>query len=117
MVRASSRWAWSDLFSSKSVKDRIKEFMKAAYVYQGDIHEPYYLKVKWGLPEEFNCRLSSFDITYTSFDRDGTPLRAELKVSLVADERHRKERKKRRTRCLPTLRTAGRSVRVIPCRC
>jgi Contractile injection system tube protein len=68
------------------VNDRIKEFMEAAYFYQSDIHEPYYLKVKWGLPEDFNCRLSSFDINYTSFDRDGTPLRAELKVSLISDE-------------------------------
>jgi len=75
-----------NLFNSKSVNDRIKNFMKTAYVYAGEIHEPYYLTVKWGLPEPFNCRLSSFDITYTSFDRDGTPLRAELKVSLVADE-------------------------------
>jgi len=84
-----------NLFSSKSVNDRIKDFMRAAHVYNRDIHEPYYLKVKWGLPEEFNCRLSSFDITYTSFDRDGTPLRAELKVSLLADEDKIRAEKKR----------------------
>ena len=71
---------------SESVADRIKDFMKAVYVYAGEIHEPYYLKVTWGLPEPFNCRLSSFDINYTSFDRGGTPLRAELKVSLISDE-------------------------------
>ncbi len=75
-----------NLFGSKSVKDRLNDFLKATYIYQGKIHEPYYLKVKWGLPEAFNCRLSSVDVTYTSFDRDGTPLRAELKVSLIADE-------------------------------
>ena len=75
-----------NLFGSKTVKDRVSDFLKATYIYQGQIHEPYYLKVKWGLPEEFNCRLSSVDIAYTGFNRDGTPLRAELKVSLIADE-------------------------------
>jgi hypothetical protein len=75
-----------NFFSSKSVKERVSDFLEATYDYQGKIHEPYYLKVKWGLPDEFKCRLSSVDITYTSFNRDGTPLRAELRVSLISDE-------------------------------
>jgi len=72
--------------TTKTVKERVSDFLDTTYDYQGKIHQPHYLKVKWGLPEEFECRLSSFDIIYTSFDRDGTPLRAELKVSLIGDE-------------------------------
>ena len=50
----------------------------------GDIHEPNYLTVEWG-DLTFSCRLESVNITYTNFERDGTPLRAELDVSLISD--------------------------------
>ena len=75
-----------NLFSSKTVKQRVSDFLDATYDYHGTIHEPRYLTVKWGLPEIFKCRLLSVDVTYTSFDRGGDPLRAELKVSLISDE-------------------------------
>ena len=85
----------TSLFGSQSVQDRLNDFLKATYIYQGKIHEPYYLKVKWGLPEAFNCRLSSVDVNYASFNRDGTPLRAELRVTLVADDDPKRLSKKR----------------------
>ena len=106
------------LGSSKSVNDRVKEFLDAAYRYNGNIHEPNFLVVEWG-SLNFLCRLESVDINYTNFDRDGTPLRAELKVELHfrrgADRLAKKEdkkspdlthsrdraRKATRCRCLP----------------
>ena len=73
------------LLGSKSVDDRVKEFLDATYTYNGNIHEPNFLVVEWG-SLKFSCRLESVDITYTNFDRDGTPLRAELKVGFISDE-------------------------------
>ena len=68
----------------KTVSERIKKFLKQAYQMDGEIHEPHYLVVEWG-DLRFLGRLGSVDITYTSFDRAGKPLRAELDVTLVSD--------------------------------
>jgi hypothetical protein len=68
----------------KKVHDRVKEFVDLTFRMNGDIHEPNYLVVEWG-DLIFSCRLESVKITYTSFDRDGTALRAKLDVSLISD--------------------------------
>jgi hypothetical protein len=73
----------------KKVSERIEEFLDLTFRMNGDIHEPNYLKVEWG-DLIFSCRLGSVNITYNSFDRDGTPLRAELEVSLLSDTEVRK---------------------------
>lgn len=72
-----------------SVTRQVKAFLATAYDYRGDTHEPPYLRAQWGALS-FDCRLSKVDVAYTLFDRDGTPLRAELTVSLVADQDKRK---------------------------
>ena len=71
--------------NSKTVSQRIDEFLDVAYEYKGDIHQPNYLLLQWG-KITFPCRLSHVDITYKLFNRDGTPLRAELAVKLISDE-------------------------------
>jgi hypothetical protein len=68
-----------------SVNARIKKFKETAYDYRGTAHEPPYLTVSWGTLERFNCRLCSFKVTYTLFDRDATPLRAEIAAKFVHD--------------------------------
>lgn len=68
----------------KSVKSRVKKFLDVTFKYNGAIHEPNYLLVEWG-SLIFSCRLSKVDIKYTAFERDGTPLRAELQVTLISD--------------------------------
>ena len=68
----------------QKVSDRIQEFLDLTFEMNGEIHEPNYLTVIWG-DLEFSCRLESVDIAYTNFERDGTPLRAELEVSLISD--------------------------------
>lgn len=73
------------LIAPKTVAERVQKFLEVAYTYNGAIHEPNYLLVEWG-HLQFPCRLRSVTIKYTSFDRDGTPLRAELKVLLVSDD-------------------------------
>jgi hypothetical protein len=67
------------------VSERIKEFLDLTFRMNGTIHQPNYLVVQWG-DLIHSCRLSSVDISYSSFDRDGTALRAELDVWLIADQ-------------------------------
>jgi len=73
------------LGSNTTVSKRITKFLDVAYDYDGKAHEPNCLVVEWG-SLNFPCRLESVDINYTNFDRDGTPLRAELAASFISDE-------------------------------
>jgi len=74
----------------KSVSDRVKEFIDLTFRMNGNIHEPNFLVVEWGGKDDggliFSCRLASVDVAYTSFNRDGSPLRAELDVKLISDQ-------------------------------
>ena len=75
--------------NAQSVTQRVKSFIDLTYTMNGQIHEPNYLLVEWGGKEDggliFSCRLQSVTVNYTSFNRDGSPLRAELDVTLVSD--------------------------------
>ena len=86
------------LFGKKTVSERVKQFIDLTFTMNGQIHEPNYLVVEWGGKEDggliFSCRLSSVNVTYTSFDRDGSPLRAELDIDLVSDQEVKKRVKK-----------------------
>lgn len=74
----------------KSVSDRVKAFIDLTFRMNGNIHEPNFLVVEWGGKDDggliFSCRLASVDVAYTSFNRDGSPLRAELDVRLISDQ-------------------------------
>jgi hypothetical protein len=78
--------------ASKSVGDRIDEFMRLCYRVNADAHEPNFLKVTWGKfnrqmsGDGFRGRLESVSINYTSFDRDGSPMRAQLDVAITSDD-------------------------------
>ena len=67
------------------VKKDIAKFEKLCLKMNGDIHEPNFLKIRWG-DFTFSGRLKSLDITYKLFDESGDPLRAELDVSFVEDK-------------------------------
>jgi Contractile injection system tube protein len=88
----------ASLFNRKTVSDRVKEFVDLTFRMNGQIHEPNYLVVEWGGKEDggliFSCRLESLNVTYTSFDRDGSPLRAELDIVLVSDQEVKKRIRK-----------------------
>jgi len=80
-----------NLFSSpETVQDRIDHFLAIAYRSQSPTHEPSFLSVKWGAID-FSCRLTSVTINYTSFDRKGAALRAELDITLTSDEEIKKQ--------------------------
>lgn len=71
--------------TTPSVDDRIEEFKKLAYDVDGTIHEPRYLRVRWGSKRWADGRLTKLVVTYDSFDRGGTALRATLAVELLVD--------------------------------
>lgn len=73
------------LGGQKKVSERVKEFLDLTFRMNGNIHEPNFLTVEWG-ELIFSCRLKSVDIAYTSFERDGGALRAELDIALISDE-------------------------------
>ncbi len=75
-----------NLFSSpETVQDRVDNFLAIAHQPQSDSHEPSFLRVEWG-KFVFPCRLTSVTVNYTSFDRDGSALRAELDITLTSDD-------------------------------
>ncbi len=79
----------AQLFSPKTTAQRVKDFIDLTFRMNGRIHEPNFLVVQWGGKEDggliFSCRLASVTVNYTAFNRDGSPLRAELEVELVSD--------------------------------
>jgi hypothetical protein len=78
----------------KPVSTRVEQFIDLTFRMNGTIHEPNYLVAEWGGKEDggliFSCRLGSVTVAYTSFDRNGAPLRAELDVTLIGDQEVRK---------------------------
>ncbi len=83
-----------------SVSKQVGDFLDLCFHMDGDLHEPKFLKIQWGQGElkAFDCRLESVDVTYTSFDRSGAPLRAKLVTKFVEDldpsKRLKRENKK-----------------------
>jgi hypothetical protein len=76
----------------RTVAERIQQLLGLCYyqaeskVTQSKVTEPSYLKLTWDkgvLGPGFDCRLESVDIKYTAFDRDGSPLHAELAAVFV----------------------------------
>lgn len=78
------------LFNTKPVTQLVKEFVDLTYTMNGQIHEPNYLVVEWGGQDNgglgFSCRLQRLDVNYSSFNRDGSPIRAELDITLISDD-------------------------------
>lgn len=71
-----------------TVGDRVERFLAVCYEVVGISHEAHYLTLQWGARgvfglRGFKCRLASVETLYTAFDRDGTPLRAELSTKFI----------------------------------
>jgi hypothetical protein len=74
------------LLGVPTVAEQLDDFLSTCFRAQGQSHEPPYLKLLWDkgvLQPHFNCRLQSVDVKYTAFDRDGSPLHAELAAVFV----------------------------------
>ena len=72
------------IISNKRVDDQIKEVKELTYRFNGNIHEPNYIRIYWGTQSLFQGRLKSWKTNYTMLDMDGTPLRAEVTAVFVS---------------------------------
>lgn len=82
-----------------TVTERIDDFLSICFRVKSSTHEPAYLRLRWGkaiggaaarrtpqeppAPPYFDCRLESVDISYKAFNRDGSPLHAELVATFI----------------------------------
>jgi phage tail protein X len=71
------------VLSEEPVDDQIDNLKELIYSYNGDIHEPNYVKILWGTQSLFEGRLKEWDILYSMMDLNGTPLRAEIKAIFI----------------------------------
>ncbi len=80
--------ACNDIGAS-NVKKQVINFLKYTWIPADISHQPNYLKLIWG-GIIFPCRLSSVDIKYTRFDRNGEPTSAELDIVLLGDDEEKR---------------------------
>lgn len=72
-----------NLLKDKTVTEQVKMFLDIVYHMDGKTHKPYYLIIQWGEFLTFPCSLTSADINYVLFDRDGSPLRAKISATFL----------------------------------
>ena len=86
----------------------------------GEIHEPKFLKIQWGRwtsARILSAGWQSVEIEYTAFDKDGTPLRAKLRPSLIGEMLIPQSGITIGSKSSPDLTHAVSSNRVTPCLC
>jgi hypothetical protein len=71
------------VITDQPVENQINELKSLIYTYNGDIHEPNYVKVYWGTQSMFQGRLKDWEVIILMMDLDGSPLRAEVKASFI----------------------------------
>ncbi len=57
---------------------------KALYSFKGKNHQPNFVKISWGQGPNFKGQITAFDVHYTLFRSDGSPLRAQLALTFEA---------------------------------
>lgn len=82
--------------------EEIKTLQKVIYDYNGEIHQPNYVKVAWGKDLNFQGLLTSYNINYTLFKSNGIALRAKVSLSFKAFEA-REEVVKKEKKASPDL--------------
>jgi hypothetical protein len=71
-----------------SVTQSVDLFLRLCQQVNSESHEPSYLRLIWHkgvFGPNFDCRLKSVDVNYTTFDADGSPLHAELAAQFIED--------------------------------
>jgi len=64
------------------VSKELKTLRRLLFLYQGTIHSPYYVQVSWGTLV-FNGRVTTFNVSYSLFRPDGSPVRAKLELAFA----------------------------------
>jgi hypothetical protein len=64
------------------VDQKVDEFLKVSYRYEGSKHKNNYLRITWSYLV-FDCVLKDVDISFILFRSDGRPLRAKLNAKFL----------------------------------
>ena len=75
-----------DKYKKMEVHDQIVAFTNCVYKYEGKIHRPRFLILRWGSEIRFPCVLSKLDINYSLFHPNGNPLRAKISATFIKYE-------------------------------
>lgn len=73
----------SDSYDGSSVQSQVDHFTSVCATYYGDLHGPCHVKILWG-EQLFKGVLTSMNVTYTLFNKDGIPLRAKISATFIA---------------------------------
>ncbi|WP_420590820.1 hypothetical protein [Bacterioplanoides sp.] len=63
------------------LQKELKDFKQVAYEYNGSIHRPNFVVIRWGEGLDFSGVLNDMKVSYTLFSPSGKPLRARLSLS------------------------------------
>jgi len=74
-----------DSLKTMEVSDQIQAFTDCVQ-FDGKIHRPRFLIVRWGSEVKFPCVLSHLEINYSLFKANGDPLRAKISASFIKYE-------------------------------
>jgi hypothetical protein len=74
-----------DSLKTMEVSDQIQAFTDCVQ-FDGKIHRPRFLIVRWGSEVKFPCVLSHLEINYSLFKANGDPLRAKISATFIKYE-------------------------------
>lgn len=69
--------------TKREVPEEVEKFLKVIYSYQGDNHQPNYVKILYG-SVLLKCVLKTVDITYNLFSPNAKPLRAKVNATFIS---------------------------------
>ncbi|OJW73580.1 MAG: hypothetical protein BGO68_03030 [Candidatus Amoebophilus sp. 36-38] len=70
--------------SGANVKDQLDTLRSVVYDFQEEVSSPYYIRIIWGVID-FKGKLINFDTSYTMFQADGSPIRAEVDIAVLEE--------------------------------
>lgn len=70
--------------SGTDVKNQLDTLRSLVYDYHEDLNAPYYIRVIWGVID-FKGRLTGLETSYTMFQADGSPIRAEADITVLEE--------------------------------
>ena len=68
--------------AEEDVEKQVNQLKEIMYDFQGNIHAPYYIRVIWGTID-FPGKLTNLALSYTMFQANGTPIRAQAEIAVV----------------------------------
>lgn len=68
-----------------SVVDQLRDLISVTMEYNGSTHQPPFLKLVWGEIPIFLCRGEQLDVDYKTFNNEGNPVRADVRMTFIED--------------------------------